>query len=326
MLLAVAGTLAPDPRRGHQHQGRPASASLRVVAPAAPLRLPRRRASPCRTSCGPASSSSAPPRRTLFWWSAWIARGRRGPGVAGRPAGVAQPAPPAAGDLGRPRGRGRRGRSTSPAATLHRLQRRGRPVLHLAVPRPARAGPARTPTPSPPRRTGAACGSPSRASVTAASSRRRFVPARASLVEGPYGRLSAARPHPPQGGASSAPGSASPRCARWPRGWPTARARRSTSSASRDEPLFARELDHPGPRARAPRAAAARPPPGTRLLAGEGHRHGRRPQRPAPLGPRHRRARRLRLRARAAGPTCVARTSLAAGPPPEHIHLETFAW
>ena len=43
---------------------------------------------------------------------AWAAGRRRGPRLAGRAAAVAQPAPPAAGHLGRPRGRRASGRST----------------------------------------------------------------------------------------------------------------------------------------------------------------------------------------------------------------------
>ena len=43
MLLAAGRHGLPGHGRGHQHQGRPAPAALRVLAPAAPLRLPRRR-------------------------------------------------------------------------------------------------------------------------------------------------------------------------------------------------------------------------------------------------------------------------------------------
>ena len=68
---------------------------------------------------------------------------------------------------------------------------RGRPVLRLAVPRTAGAGPGPTPTRCRPRRTAAACGSPSRRSATAAPGCATLRPGTRVLVEGPYGRLSA---------------------------------------------------------------------------------------------------------------------------------------
>ena len=56
----------------------------------------------------------------------------------------------------------------------------------------AAAGPGRTPTRSRPRPTAAACGSPSRTSATAAAPWPGLRPGTRVLVEGPYGRLSAA--------------------------------------------------------------------------------------------------------------------------------------
>ena len=108
MLLAVAGTAVPGHGRGHQRPGRAAPAALRVVAPAAPLRLPRRRPGPA----APAVDRPGVPRlagrdRLLVdavgrWPPAAVLVWRVGA------AAVAQPAAPAAGHLGGPRGRRRR--------------------------------------------------------------------------------------------------------------------------------------------------------------------------------------------------------------------------
>ena len=97
MLLAAAGTAVPVPGRGHQHQGGPAPAALRVLAPAAPLRLPRRRTGPAAPAVdGPAvprlhrpqPCSGGPPGR---WPPAAVLVWRVGLPL------LAQPAPPGSG-------------------------------------------------------------------------------------------------------------------------------------------------------------------------------------------------------------------------------------
>ena len=57
---------------GHQHQGRPAAAALRVVAPAAPLRLPRRRPGPAAPAVDRAGVPASP-AATVYWWTLWAA-------------------------------------------------------------------------------------------------------------------------------------------------------------------------------------------------------------------------------------------------------------
>ena len=220
----------------------------------------------CRTSCGRASSSSASTAKTLFWWTAWaLAAAAVLVWRVGLPL-LAQPAPPAPGDLGRrtrarhlvglphrpPPGpaAGSRPASSSPGASW-----------------PVRAGPARTRTRSPPHRTAAASGSPSRTSATAAPRRRALRPGTRVLVEGPYGRLSARAAHPSQGRADRRRGRHHARCARWPRA-----SRYAPGEAILVErfsrPAALRPRARPAlPRARAAGAAPPRPPPAPGLLA-----------------------------------------------------------
>ena len=130
------------------------------------------------------------PAATVYWWARLGAGRRRRAGVAGRPAGVAQP-----------RHRLRvtsvvqeadgvvsvyvTGRRLRPAAG------RGRAVLRLAVPGPARLDPGATRTRCRRPPTAAACGSPSKDLGDGSAALRRLRPGTRVLVEGPYGRLSA---------------------------------------------------------------------------------------------------------------------------------------
>ena len=200
------------------------------------------------------------PGRTVFWWTAWgVAAGAVLVWRVGMPA-VAQPAAPAAGHLGGPRGRRRRlgPRHRPPAGPA---AGRGRPVLHLALPRPAPAGPAPTPTRSRRRPTAAACGSPSRPSATAAPRRSACGPAPGSLVEGPYGRLSArARTRRKVALIGAGVGITPLRALAEGLDYAPGR-RRPAAPVHRREPLFAREFDVLA-RERGPAGAPpARPPP-----------------------------------------------------------------
>ena len=226
MLLATAGTAAAGHGRRHLGAGGPPPAALRVVAPAAPLRLPRRRAGaaapaldrhrlrrprppPARTGgrCTP-----SPPARVLVyrlgpaavahacgtgWWSARV--------VAEAPGVVSV-------HLTRP--------AAAPAAGA------GRAVLRLAVPRRPRLVRGRTRTRCRPRRTrgllritvkdlgdGSARGWPT------------LRPGTRVLIEGPYGAADRRRRTEAAGVTCSPPASASRRCARCSRSCPSTRRR-----------------------------------------------------------------------------------------------------
>ena len=125
---------------------------------------------------------------------------------------------------------------------------------------------------------------------------RHVRPGTRVLVEGPYGRLSArartrsqGRPHRRRRRHHPAPGAG--------RG-AGLRARRRRPALPVQRPAAVRRGDHrarpgAGPRGR----LAARPATGAPLVARRRRRRGRRPHRADLLGARHRRARRLRLRA-----------------------------
>ena len=146
---------------------------------------------PCRTSCGPARSSSRSPGATVFWWGLWAAAA--GAVLVWRvgPAAVAQRAAPASGSPSVvPEGDG----VVSVYMTgrrLDRLRRRGRAVLHLALPRPGPAGPAAHPYSL----SAAPDGRSLRITVKelgdGSAALRHVRPGTRVLVEGPYGRLSA---------------------------------------------------------------------------------------------------------------------------------------
>ena len=174
----------------HQRQGRASTAPLRVLAPAAPLRLPRRRPGPA----APAVDRAA----------VHVLTGAA-PCSGGRPGRVAAAAV-LLWRVGLPVRRNLRHRlrvtSVVPRGRRHRVGVRDRPPPGpAATSRPGSsspggssagaAGPAPTRTPCPPPRTAAASGSPCRPSVTAAPRLFALRPGTRALVEGPYGRLSA---------------------------------------------------------------------------------------------------------------------------------------
>ena len=95
------------PLRGRRHldAGGPPPAALRVLAPDPPLRLPRRRAGAAAPAVDRAGVPHLAGRHRLLVGPVRRRAGQR-PGLAGRPAGLPQPA-------ARPRGHGRPGRRTT---------------------------------------------------------------------------------------------------------------------------------------------------------------------------------------------------------------------
>ena len=310
MLLARRRHRLPGHGRGHQRQGGPAPAALRVVAPAAPLRLPRRRARAAAPAvdrpgvprlAGPDASSGGrpgPPRPARCWsggsalplWRNLRHRLRV--------------------DLGRPRGPTASCRSTSPAATW--TASGSRPASSSPGASSAgRAGPAPTRTRCRPRPTAAACGSPCRTSATAARAVARLRPGHPRPGRGPVRPAQRPGPHPAQGRADRRRRRHHPAAGAGRGTGLRARARRCCCSATPTEPLFAGELAALAAERglQVLRPARHRRAPGSWLGDGVGRR---RPHRAALLGPRHRRARRLRLR-----PGAVDRRwSAARSPPP----------
>ena len=211
-----------------------APAALRVVAPAAPLRLPRRRARAAAPALDRAGVPQLARPRTVFWWGLWIAAA--GAVLVWRvgAAAVAQPAPPAA------RHRGRAARPTACVSVLHDRP----PPGPAAAPRPASSSPgassparldprapvlavrgARRPEPADHRQ------GPRRRQRRAA---RHVRPGTRVLVEGPYGRLTARARTRTQGGAHRR-GRRHHAAARAGRGAATTRrATPSCSTATRD--------------------------------------------------------------------------------------------
>ena len=306
MLLALAGRV-PGHGRRHQHPGGPAPAALRVVAPAAPLRLPRRRPRAAAPAVDRAGVPRPRPAATVYWWTLWAAAAgavlvwRVGLPVCR----IAAPRP--AGHLGRPRGRRRRvGLHGRPRPATGCRVERG-PVPHLALPdRPGLD----------PRAPLLALGRPGRPQPAdhrqGARRRQRAraqpAPRHPRAGRGPVRAADRPRPHPAQGRAHrrrrrhhAAAGAG--------RG-AALRPRRRRAAAARDRAAAVR------PRARRARrasaacrccgcpAAGARPTPGSATAIGAGRR-------PRPLlrrlGPRHRRPRRLRVRPRGWTTTSAAR-------------------
>ena len=160
--------------RGHQHQGRAPPAALRVVAPAAPLRLPRRRPRPAAPAVDRPGARLLPGPRGLLV-GALDRRARLGARLARRAAPVAHL---------------RHGLRVTAVvreapgivsvhvagARLHRMPVEAGQFLSWRF-LGRRAGPAPTPTRSPPPPTAAACGSPSRRPATAAPTRAACGPA-----------------------------------------------------------------------------------------------------------------------------------------------------
>ena len=205
MLLAVAGTVAAGHGRRHLGARRPAAGcatSPGTCCTSTPTSASGWR---CRTSSGPAPTSS--PRRSprVYWWGLYAAALAAcwSSGSACRSA-----APCGTGCVvtrGRSESAGvvsvhRRRPAPAPAAGA------GRPVLPLALPRRAGLVPRQpyslSARPARPQR----CGSPSRTSATAAARSPTLRPGTRVLVEGPYGRLHRRRAHPAQGDRCSASG------------------------------------------------------------------------------------------------------------------------
>ena len=219
---------------------------------------------------------------------------RHGPGVPRRTPGAAEPAPPAPGDLGRRRGRRNlvgppRGQAPRPTAG------RGRAVPHLALPRPCRLDPRQPLLP-------VGCTRRTQPAHHRAGGRRRqrqpragFGPGTRALVEGPYGRLSARTRTRPRVALIGAGVGITP-LARSGRGTGL-RARRGDPGRALHPTAAVRPRGRPPRRGRGLQVLRL---PGHRrsagLVARRRHRPGRRPDRAALLDPRHRRARRLRLR------------------------------
>ena len=200
-----------------QHPRGPAPAALRVVAPAAPVRLPRRRARPAAPAVDRGRLHRVAASAPSYWWTLWTRCGRRGPGLAGRRCRVAAtlrhrlrvaavvPEAPGVVSVYLTRARPR------PAAGA------GRPVLPVAVPgRPGLdAGAPVLPVGRARRR--AACASPSRTSATAAPRSRRLRPGTRVLVGGPVRSAHRSGPDAAQGRAD--------RCGRGDDADPSARRR-----------------------------------------------------------------------------------------------------
>ena len=249
-------------------------------------------------------------------------RGRRAH-VAGGPAPVAQPAPPAAGHLGRRRGAGRR-LGLPHRAPPRPAAGRGRPVPRLPLPGPPRLDP------RPPLLPLRGTGRPQPAHHRAGRRRRQ----RGELppAAGHPGPLRGAvrparrpRPHPAQGGADRRRGRHHP-AARASRGAGLPARRGRDAEALHHRGALHRRARGPRPRAWPAGAVPARAPPRTRLVAAARRRRGLRPRRPALLGPRHRTSATCSCAAPRPGPSWSAGTCSRPACSPDQIHLETFAW
>ncbi len=293
MLLALAGHAVPGDGGRHQRPGRPRPAALRVVAPAAPLRLPRRRPRPAAPALDRPGVPRLDGRHRLLVDAVGVPPPRRcSSGGSACPCG-ARCATACGSPRWCPRDATTSSRSTSPGAPCTGCRSSAGQFLtwrFLTGPGWTRAHPYSL--------SAAPDGRSLRITVKALGDGSALVracapaPARSSRVPtagSPNG------PAPGRGSRSSAPGSASPRCGRWPRDCRTRRATPcccSARPAGRCSP--ASSTSSPGSAActccGCP-AAGAPPTPGSASEA------------PADdltllrsLGARHRRARRLRLR------------------------------
>ena len=253
-------------------------------------------------------------------------RRRRRARLAAGPAAVAHPAARAAGDLGGHRGARRRvglpDRATArPPATSSRAS---------SSPGASSDGPGWTP-----RQPVLALGRPGRPQPAdhrqGARRRQRRARGRCGPARARWSRArtaGSARGHGPAARSrSSAPASASPRCGRSPRGCDYAPGDAVLLHRFTRRAAVRRRVRGARPRARAAGrctcpVVGAPPTPGSATGAGGGD--DLRPR--CALGPRPRRARRLRLRPRA-----VDRRRRAAPPPPpgsrpSSFHVETFGW
>ena len=266
------------------------------------------------------------PGRTVFWWTAWARGRRRGPGLAGRRCRCGATCGTGSGHLGRPRGRRRRvGLRDRPApATGCRCEAGqfftwrflGRPGWTRANPYSLSAAPDGRSL----RITVQAVGDGS-----AAASRLR--PGHPGAGRGAVRPAQRPGPHPAEGRADrrrrrhhAAAGAG--RGARL-------RARRRGAAAALHRPsrCSPRELDGARPASAACRCSAC---PGTGAATAPGSATasaaGRRPDGPALLGARHRRARRLRLRPRAVDRPASARTLTRRRPARRPAPPRDFGW
>ena len=205
---------------------------------------------------------------------------------------------------------------------------RGRTVLHLALPRTPGLDARATRTRSPPPPT-AAVAADHRAGRRRRQRRRSpaSTSARACLGRGARTAGSArACPEPRKVAADRRRRGHHP--AARARGGTGVRTRRRGAApplrpTSRSSPTSS--TPWPGSAASSPGASPGRgghPTPGS----GSGIGRPDRPRRPHLLGPRRRRARRLRLRPRRLGRPRASATSAAAGVPDQHLHVESFGW
>ena len=303
-----------------------APAALRVVAPAAPLRLPRRRPGPAAPAVdrpGVPRLDRPPPSSGGRLWGAaagavlvWRVGLPLWRNAAARPAG----------HLGRAARRDGvvsvyltgRGLDRLPVEAgqfftwrfLGRARLDPRPPL-LAVRRPGRPQPAD-------HRQGR--------SATAARASARLRPGTRVLVEGPYGRLSRPAPAPGRRVALIGAGVGITPLRALAEGLHV-RAGRRRAAAPLHRPAAVRRASSTSSPASAACRCSGCPAAGARpdSWLGDGVGTGRRPDRAALLGARHRRARRLRLRPRS-WTDAVRRTLAAAGLPADQLHVETFGW
>ena len=128
----------------------------------------------------------------------------------------------------------------------------------------------------------------------------RLRPGTPVLFEGPFGRLTARAPGPPQGGPDRRRGRCGPSAGPGRGAGLRVRRRRPAAPVHRPAAVRARAAPARG-RSGPGDPVAARPPAGARLLAGRRHRHRRRRHRPRLVGARPGRAGRLCLRSRGVG-------------------------
>ena len=235
MLLALAGTVALVMVVVTSVKKARARAALRVVAPAAPLRLPRRRPRPAAPALDRAGLHRRTVAATVFWWGLYAVALGRGPRLPGRSAAHPLAPPPAASS---PRSSPRAPSVTSVVMTGRRLDRlpvragqffqwrfldgpgwtRGNPYSLSAAPdgrtpadhRRGRRRRQRAPRDAPARHPGPRRG-----------------PVRPPARRGPHQR---------QGRCSSVPASASRRCAPCSRSCPRRPAASSSSTGSAASP------------------------------------------------------------------------------------------
>ena len=135
-----------DRGRGHVRPGRAGVRSATSRGTCCTCTPTSASASPCRTSSGPARTSCRNPVATVYWWTLWAAAA--GAILVWRVGRAAAPGRCATGSWSRPSSPKARTPSVVGDArpSPDRLGRSAGSVLHLAVPRRARAGPAATRT------------------------------------------------------------------------------------------------------------------------------------------------------------------------------------